>query len=91
MSPRVHKCSHNTLYKGRPYGKCRKIKDNYLTAGGDSYRYVRGGFQLEEHRIGGHVQGASVAAHPMSRICGGVDIQVHEGPSQTVAWDRAGN
>ena len=81
-----HQFSHRTLHKCRPDGQCSKIQDHDLPAGGDFHRYVRGGFQLEDHRRGGHVPGSSAAAHTMYRLQGGVDVQVHDGPLQNIAW-----
>ena len=77
--------------KGQPVGKCRIIQDQELTAKGDLHRGVRLGLQLEEQRRGGHLPGAPQMAHPMSRLRVGVGSRVHDGPSQTIAWNRDGN
>ena len=89
IDTRGRQCSHWTLQKGSPDGQCCKIQDHVFPSGGNLHRYVRGDFQWEEQRRGGHIPGASVAAHPMSIMWGGVNGQFHEGPSHTIAWDRS--
>ena len=52
-------------------------------------KFVIGGVQLEKNRIGGQLPGADAAAHAVSGLWGGVDGQVNDVPSQTIAWYRA--
>ena len=80
MYPRGHKCHHWTLQKVQPDGQYCKIQDHDLPYRGDLHRDFRGDFQLEDHRRGGHVTGASLVVHHMSGLRGGADGKVHNGP-----------
>ena len=86
MDSRGNQCSHGNLQKGHPDGQCSKIQDHHLPYRDDLHMDVIGGFQSEEHRRGSHTPGASEAEHPMSRLWGGVNSRIHNGPSQTIAW-----
>ena len=91
MAPRGHQFPRWNLQKCHHDGQCSKIQYHNLPAGVDSQMDVRGGIQLEEHRGGGHLPGASEAAHPMSRLRGGFDGRFYDGLSHTIEWDIDGN
>ena len=86
---KFHQCYHRNLQKGQSDGQCRKIQNHDLPVRVNSHRNCIAGFQSEEHRIGGHVLGASTEAHPISVLQVDVDGWFHDGPHHKITWDRA--
>ena len=89
MEPRGHQCYHRNSHKGPTDVQRCRIQYHDLPARGGSHRDISGGFQSEEKKIRGHIPVESAASHPMSILQGGVNGLFHDGPSQTVAWDRS--
>ena len=91
VAPRVHQYPNRNLPKVRPNGQFRKIQDHDLPTRGNLHMDVRGDLQSEEQRGWGHLPGAPLMAHPMSGLWDGVDIQIHDSQSHTIAWSGDGD